>query len=372
MAPRSRPPFRADHVGSLLRPQKLLDARDARKAGTITAEQLRAVEDESIREAVKLQEDVGLQAITDGEFRRTWWHLDFLVSFANVEEIPPKVKVKFHTHQGDLEYEPPGFRVAGKLGHPKPIFVDHFKFVKSVTKGTAKMTIPSPSMMHFRGGRKAIDEKAYPDMAGFYADLGRVYNEEVMDLAAAGCRYLQLDETNFAYMCDPKLRAQVKENLGEDPDQLAHTYAKLINSVIKGKPDDMAVTMHLCRGNFQSAWVAEGGYEPVAEVLFNEVGVDGFFLEYDDERSGGFEPLRLVPKGKTVVLGLVTSKVGTMETKDSLKRRIDEAAKFVPLDQLALSPQCGFSSTVHGNKITVADEIAKLRLVVETAREVWG
>jgi 5-methyltetrahydropteroyltriglutamate--homocysteine methyltransferase len=350
----------------------LLDAREARKAGAITSDQLRAVEDESIREAVKLQEDIGLKAITDGEFRRTWWHLDFLVAFANVEEIPPKVKVKFHTHQGDLEYEPPGFRVAGKLGHPKPIFVDHFKFVQSVTKATPKMTIPSPSMMHFRGGRKAIDEKAYPDMDGFYADLGRVYNEEVKDLAAAGCRYLQLDETNFAYMCDPKLREQVKANLGEDPDRLAHTYARLINACIAGRPADMAITMHLCRGNFQSAWVAEGGYEPVAEVLFNEVGVDGFFLEYDDERSGGFEPLRLVPKDKIVVLGLVTSKVGTLETKDSLKRRIEQAAKFVPLDQLALSPQCGFSSTVHGNKITIDDEVAKLRLVVETAREVWG
>ena len=372
MSSRTRPPFRADHVGSLLRPQKLLDAREARKAGTLDAAGLRAVEDEAIKDAIKLQEDVGLEAITDGEFRRTWWHLDFLVSFANVEEIPPKVKVKFHTHEGDLEYEPPGFRVAGKLGHPRPIFVDHFKYVKSVTKKTPKMTIPSPSLMHFRGGRKAIDEAAYPDMAGFYADLARVYNEEMKDLAAAGCRYLQLDETNFAYMCDPKLREQVKANLGEDPDQLAHTYARLINDCIKGRPDDMAITMHLCRGNFQSAWVAEGGYEPVAEVLFNEVGVDGYFLEYDDERSGGFEPLRFVPKGKTVVLGLVTTKLGDLETKDSLKRRIDQAAKFIPLDQLALSPQCGFSSTVHGNKITVADEIAKLKLVVDTAREVWG
>jgi 5-methyltetrahydropteroyltriglutamate--homocysteine methyltransferase len=372
MAARQTPPFRADHVGSLLRPQKLQDARAARKAGKITADQLRTVEDESIRDVVKLQEGLGLQSVTDGEFRRTSWHMDFLVSFENATEIPPKVSVHFHTHEGDIEYQPPGLRVTGKLGHPRPIFVDHFKFVKSVTKGTPKMTIPSPSTMHFRGGRGAIDEKAYPDMAGFYADLARVYNEEVRDLAAAGCRYLQLDEVNFAYLCDPKLREQVRSNIGEDPNQLTHTYAKLINDVIKGRPADMAVTMHLCRGNFQSAWVAEGGYEPVAEVLFNEVGVDGYFLEYDDERSGGFEPLRFVPKGKTVVLGLVTSKVGTLETKDSLKRRIDQAAKFVPLDQLALSPQCGFSSTEHGNKLTLDDEIAKLRLVVETAREVWG
>jgi len=372
MAPRNRPPFRADHVGSLLRPQKLLDAREAKKAGKIAADQLRAVEDESIREVVKLQEEVGLQSVTDGEFRRTWWHLDFLVSFANVTEIPPKVSVHFHTDQGDMEYQPPGFKVTGKLGRPRPIFVDHFKFVKAATGRTPKLTIPSPSMMHFRGGRGAIDEKAYPEMAEFYADLARVYNEEVRDLAAAGCRYLQLDEVNFAYLCDPKLREQVRANIGEDPNQLTHTYARLINQVIAGRPADMAVTMHLCRGNFQSAWVAEGGYEPVAEVLFNEIGVDGYFLEYDDARSGGFEPLRFVPKGKTVVLGLVTTKRSPLESKDALKRRVEQASKFIALDQLALSPQCGFSSTVHGNKITVADEIAKLRLVVDTAREVWG
>ena len=372
MAARTTPPFRADHVGSLLRPKKLLDARAARQAGTITPAQLKAVEDEAVREVVKLQEDVGLHAITDGEFRRTWWHLDFLQGFNNATVVPPSVKVKFHTHEGDVELEPPGLKVTGKLSRPAPIFVDHFKFLKSVTKQTPKLTIPSPSMMHFRGGRAAIDDKAYPDLDHFYADLGRVYNEEVMDLAAAGCRYLQLDEVNFAYLCDPKLREQVKSKIGEDPNQLTHTYAKLINAAVAGRPKDMAITMHLCRGNFQSAWVAEGGYEPVAEVLFNEVAIDGFFLEYDDERSGGFEPLRLVPKGKTVVLGLVTTKVGKLESKDALKRRIDQAAKFVPLDQLALSPQCGFSSTVEGNNISFDDEIAKLRLVVETAREVWG
>ncbi len=371
MAPRTTPPFRADHVGSLLRPQKLLEARDRRKSGAITAEQLRAIEDEAIRDAIKLQEELGLEAITDGEFRRTFWHLDFLEGFSNVTVIPPRIKARFHTHEGDIEFAPPGLRVDGKLARPKGIFVDHFKFVKANTKKTAKQTIPAPSNMHFRGGRGAIDQKAYPDMAEFYADLARVYNEEVRDLAAAGCRYLQIDEVNFAYLCDPKLREQVK-GLGEDPAKLPHTYANLINASIAGRPKDMVVTMHLCRGNFQSAWVAEGGYDPVAEVLFNEIDIDGYFLEYDDARSGDFKPLRYLPKGKTVILGLVSSKLGKLETKDELKRRIDEAARYAPLDQLALSPQCGFSSTVEGNNITLDDEKAKLRLVVETAREVWG
>ncbi len=371
MAPRTTPPFRADHVGSLLRPQKLLDARERRKTNAITAQQLAQVEDEAIREAIALQEELGLDAITDGEFRRTFWHLDFLEGFANVTVIPPRFKARFHTREGDIEFAPPGLRVEGKLARPRGIFVDHFEFVKANTKKTAKQTIPSPSNMHFRGGRGAIDEKAYPDMAEFYADLGRVFSEEVRDLGAAGCRYLQLDEVNFAYLCDPKLREQVK-TIGEDPATLPHTYAKLINASIATRPKDMVVTMHLCRGNFQSAWVAEGGYDPVAESLFNEIDVDGYFLEYDDPRSGDFKPLRFLPKGKTVVLGLVTTKIGKLETKDELKRRIDEAARYAPLDQLALSPQCGFSSTVEGNKITLDDEKAKIRLVVEVAREVWG
>jgi 5-methyltetrahydropteroyltriglutamate--homocysteine methyltransferase len=371
MAPRTTPPFRADHVGSLLRPQKLLDARDKRKAGTITAEQLRQVEDEAIRDVVKLQEELGLEAITDGEFRRTFWHIDFLEQFANVTVIPPRIKARFHTHAGDIEFAPPGLRIDGKLARTHPIFVDHFKFVKGATKKTAKQTIPSPSNMHFRGGRAAIDQKAYPDFAEFYADLGRVFAEEVKDLGDAGCRYLQIDEVNFAYLCDPKLREQVKI-IGEDPATLPHTYAKLLNDSISTKPKDMVVTMHLCRGNFQSAWVAEGGYDPVAEALFNEIDVDGYFLEYDDPRSGDFKPLRFLPKGKTVILGLVTTKLAQLETKDELKRRIDEAARYAPLDQLALSPQCGFSSTVEGNKITLDDEKRKLQLVVEVAREVWG
>jgi 5-methyltetrahydropteroyltriglutamate--homocysteine methyltransferase len=371
MAPRTQPPFRADHVGSLLRPKELVDAREKKKRGEISADALREAEDKAIRDAVKLQEDAGLQVATDGEFRRTFWHVDFLVSFANVVMVPPSIKASFHTHKGDIHFAPPGIRIDGKLGRPHPIFVDHFKFLKSVTKVTPKMTIPAPSNMHFRGGRKAIDANAYPDLGEFYADLARVYNEEVKDLAAAGCRYLQIDEVNFAYLCDPKLREQV-QNIGSDPNTLPKTYAKLINDSIAGKPADMVTAMHLCRGNFRSAWVAEGGYEPVADVLFNQINVDGYFLEYDDERSGDFAPLRFVPKGKTIVLGLVTTKLPQLETKDALKRRIEEAAKYCPLDQLALSPQCGFSSTVEGNEVTVADEVAKLKLVVDTAREVWG
>ena len=365
------PPFRADHVGSLLRPERLHRARAQLKRGEIAPAALTAVEDDCIREVVRQQEEIGLKGVTDGEFRRTWWHLDFLQSFENVAVIPPSVKVKFHTHEGDIELEPPGLRVAGRLSRPKGIFVDHFAFLKSVARATPKMTIPSPSTMHFRGGRKAIDSGAYPEIEAFYADLARVYGEEIAALGAAGCRYLQLDEVNLAYLCDPKLQDQVR-NIGEDPKTLPHTYAKLINGAIAKRTPDMRLTMHLCRGNFQSAWVAEGGYEPVAEILFNEIGVDGYFLEYDDPRSGNFEPLRFVPKGKMVVLGLVTSKLAALETKDELKRRIEEAARFCPLEQLALSPQCGFSSTVEGNKLTIEDQFAKLRLIVEVAREVWG
>ncbi len=374
MPPRHTPPYRADHVGSLLRPRKLIEARAARQRGDITAEQLRAAEDDAIREAVKLQEDVGLQSATDGEFRRDSWHIDFLQEFANVEVIPSRIKARFQSEQGPVEYSPQTLQVTGKLGRPHPIFVDHFKFVQSVAqenkKVTPKLTIPSPSNMHFRGGRAAIDRQAYPDMAEFYADLARVYSEEVRDLAAAGCRYLQIDEVYIAYLCDPALREQVAA-LGENPQTLPRTYVQMINGAVAGRPKDMTVCMHLCRGNNQSGWVASGGYEPVAEVLFNEADVSGYFLEYDSERAGGFEPLRFVPKGKTVVLGLVTSKKGALESKDTIKRRIDEASKYCPLDQLALSTQCGFSSTVAGNKLTIEEQAAKLRLVVEVAREVW-
>jgi 5-methyltetrahydropteroyltriglutamate--homocysteine methyltransferase len=372
MTERTTPPFRADHVGSLLRPVKLRAARDAKARGELSAADLSRAEDEAIREAVKLQEDIGLRAVTDGEFRRTQWHLDFLTQFANVKLVPSKLQMRFHTHEGDIEVTPPTLNVAGKLARPHGIFVDHFKFVKSVARATPKQTIPSPTIMHFRGGRNAVDKTAYPEMAEFFADLARVYAEEIDDLAKAGCRYLQIDETNFAYLCDPAMREEVRKNIGEDPDKLPRTYAKLINAAIAKRPKDMTVCMHICRGNNQSAWLAEGGYDPVAEVLFNEIDIDGYFLEYDTPRAGDFKPLRLVPKGKLVVLGLVTTKSAALEPKDELKRRIAEAAKYLPLDQLCLSPQCGFSSTIEGNKVSVADEIAKLRLVVDTAREVWG
>ncbi|HUY20049.1 MAG TPA: 5-methyltetrahydropteroyltriglutamate--homocysteine S-methyltransferase [Candidatus Binataceae bacterium] len=367
---KTTPPFRADHVGSLLRPPELLAAREARKQERMTAAELREVEDRCIREAVKLQQELGFQAVTDGEFRRTWWHLDFLERFQNVTVVPPSVKAKFHRAEGDIEVMPPGIRVTGKLARPSAIMREDFNFLKSIAQVTPKVTIPSPSTMHFRGGRRAIDERAYPELAGFYADLGRIYAEEVADLAQAGCTYLQIDEVNLAYLCDPKLRDQVRL-IGENPETLPATYAHLINAAIATRPPAMTICMHLCRGNFQSAWVAEGGYEPVAEILFNQINVDGYFLEYDDPRSGDFSPLRFVPRGKTVVLGLVSSKTRALETVDELARRIDQAARFVPLDQLALSPQCGFSSTVEGNLVSLDDEIAKLRLVVETARRVW-
>jgi 5-methyltetrahydropteroyltriglutamate--homocysteine methyltransferase len=377
MPSRTVPPFRADHVGSLLRPQRLLDARARRRLGEIDARQLRAVEDEAIREAIKMQVDVGLKSITDGEFRRDSWHIDFLEQFGNVAVIPSKIKARFQSEQGPVEYQPLTLQVTGKLSRPRPIFVDHFAFVRATARdigGTAvtpKITIPSPSNMHFRGGRAAIDALAYPELEAFYADLARVYSEEVRALADAGCRYLQIDEVYIAYLCDPALRAEVAA-LGENPQTLPRTYVAMINGAVSGRPRDMAVCMHLCRGNNQSGWVAEGGYEPVAEVLFNEADVTGFFLEYDSVRAGDFSPLRFVPKGKVVVLGLVTTKKGALESKDAIKRRIDEAAKYLPLDQLALSPQCGFSSTVAGNRLTAEEQAAKLRLVVEVADEVWG
>jgi 5-methyltetrahydropteroyltriglutamate--homocysteine methyltransferase len=365
-------PFRADHVGSLIRPEYLITARTRYAAGEISADELQTVQEQAIREVVALQEEVGLKSVTDGEYNRGSWHTDFLLRFENVEPYQSKYTTTFHNEEGSVESKPHTMRVTGKLRRPEPIFVEDFRFLKSVTKAEAKITIPSPSIMHFRGGREAIDPSAYPDMAEFYADLSRVYSEEIGDLIDVGCRYLQIDETNFAYLCDPDLRAQVQTSIGEDPDSLPRVYAKLINDSIAGRPDDMTVCMHVCRGNFAGRWVAEGGYEPVADVLFNEIDVDGYFLEYDSVRAGGFEPLRLLPKGKRVVLGLVTTKRGEMESADELKRRIDEAAKFVDLDQLALSPQCGFSSGIGGNTMDIEHEKAKLGLVVEVARDVWG
>jgi 5-methyltetrahydropteroyltriglutamate--homocysteine methyltransferase len=368
---RNSPPFRADHVGSLLRPPELLSARERFRQGALTATELAASEDRAIRQVVKLQEDLGLKGITDGEFRRNLWHIDFLKQFANVEVARSSVRVKFHTEEGEIERLPSALRVVGKLSRPHPIFVDHFRFLKSVARATPKLTLPSPSVLHFRGGRGAIDSIAYPDMAEFYADLARVYAEEVSDLARAGCRYLQIDEVNFAYLCDPRFRAEMR-NIGEDPATLPSTYAHLINESIASRPADMTVCMHVCRGNFESAWLAEGGYDPVAEVLFNAIDVTGYFLEYDSERAGDFKPLRFVPKGKIVVLGLVTTKRGALETRDELMRRIDAAARYLPLEQLALSPQCGFASGERGNRLTLEEEVAKLRLIVDVAREVWG
>ncbi len=365
-------PFRADHVGSLIRPDYLIEARQKHAAGEISAEELQEVQENAIREVVALQEGVGLHSVTDGEYNRGSWQTDFLLRFANVEPYQSAHKSTFRSAAGTVESKPHSVRVTGKLARPKPIFVNDFKFLKTVTKETPKITIPSPSIMHFRGGRDAIDTTAYPTMDEFYTDLAAVYAEEIGDLIDAGCRYLQIDETNFAYLCDPTLRAQVQTSIGEDPDELPHVYARLINDAIAGRPDDMAVCMHVCRGNFAGRWVAEGGYEPVADVMFNELNIDGYFLEYDSERAGGFEPLRFVPKGKRVVLGLVTTKHGEMESADELKRRIEEASRFVDIDQLALSPQCGFSSGIGGNTMGIEHEKAKLSLVVKVAEEVWG
>jgi 5-methyltetrahydropteroyltriglutamate--homocysteine methyltransferase len=370
MTLRTVPPFRADHVGSFLRPPELLAARDRFAKGEISRTTLREAEDAAIRDVVRYQEDLGLTGITDGEFRRTYFHVDFLEQLDGVE-TKGGINVRFHTVKGDVEFAPPVMRVTGPVRHARPIQLADFEFLQSVTKKVPKVTIPSPTMLHFRGGREAISRDAYPDLERFYADVAAAYRDEIAALAKAGCRYLQLDDPNLAYLCDAKMREGARAR-GDDPDELPRRYARLINAAIEGRPKDMAVCVHLCRGNFKSAWVAEGGYEPVAQVLFNELAVDGYFLEYDDARSGDFAPLRHVPKGKVVVLGLVTTKLDTLETKDYLKRKIDEAAKQVPLEQLALSPQCGFSSTVHGNVIARDAQAAKLRLVVETAREVWG
>jgi methionine synthase II (cobalamin-independent) len=368
---RTTPPFRADHVGSLLRPPALKEAREAYKRGQINAEQLRAAEDAAIRDVVRLQEDVGLQGVSDGELRRGSWHMDFLYQIGGVTRFDENLKVQFHNEQGDIEFTPAALRVTGKLRLLKTIFGEDFAFLRSVTRNTPKLTIPAPSMMHYRGGKSVIDESVYPDLNAFWADLKNVYAQEVQALGKLGCTYLQLDDTSLAYLNDPTQRDYVSK-LGGDAKNQHLIYIDLINGALVNKPPDMTVCTHLCRGNYRSSWVAAGGYDYVAEALFNELNVNGFFLEYDDERSGGFEPLRFVPKGKYVVLGLVTSKRAALEKKDDLKRRLDAAAKFVPLEQICLSPQCGFSSTLEGNAVTLDEQIAKLRLVVEVAREVWG
>ena len=364
-------PAHYDHVGSFLRPKYLLEAREQKAKGSITAEQLRLVEDKAIAEIVKFQEDVGLKSITDGEFRRTYFHLDFLEQLGGVKvgEVTIGIGV-----DGKEHLMPPAIHVVDKVTHAKQIQLADYNFLKSqVSAGNrAKVTIPSPTMLHFRGGRAGISRTAYPELEPeFYEDVAKAYGDELRSLSAAGCDYVQMDDTNLAYLCDVNMREAAK-NRGDDPNELAHRYAKFINLVVAQKPAGMTLAMHLCRGNFRSTHAASGNYEPVAEALLKEMNIDAYFMEYDDDRSGDFKPLRYLPKGKTVVLGLVTTKFGAMENKDDLKRRIDEASRYAPMDQLALSPQCGFSSTVHGNDIAVGAQRAKLRLVIETAQEVWG
>jgi len=368
---REAPPFRADHVGSLLRPPELLRARESAKRNEISAQQLREAEDKAVRDVVRMQEDAGLQGITDGEFRRSSWHMDFLYQVGGVTKVQDNLTVQFHNEKGDIEFTPAALRVTGKLELKKCIFGEDFSYLKSVVRGTPKLTIPSPSMMHYRGGRAAIDAAVYPDLADFWRDLAAVYAAEIAALGKLGCTYLQLDDTSLAYLNDPAQREHVVQ-IGGSADKQHLVYIQLINAALANRPSGMTVCTHLCRGNFRSSWVASGGYDHVADALFGQLNVDGFFLEYDDERSGGFEPLRFVPKGKLVVLGLVTTKRGSLETKDMLRRRLDEASKYVPLDQICLSPQCGFSSTVEGNSLSMEQQMAKLRLIAETAREVWG
>ena len=367
---REKPPFRADHVGSLLRTAALKAARDKRARGEIAADAFKEIEDREIESVIKKQETAGLQSVTDGEYRRISWNIDFLEALDNVESYAGERKVKFST--SGPQPRQVLLRVISKLGgyRPHPM-IAHFKFLQAHTRQTAKVTIPSPSSLHFRYGRDGVPASIYPSMDDFYRDLGETYRKAVRAFADAGCRYLQLDEVNLAYLCDPALRAHIAAR-GEGPEALPKIYAGMINAAIADIPPDMAITMHLCRGNFRSSFAASGGYEPVAELLFNTINVHGYFMEYDSDRAGGFEPLRFVPKGKTVVLGLVTSKTGTLESKDDIKRRIDQATKFIALDQLCLSPQCGFASTEEGNILAEDEQWAKLRMIVELADEVWG
>ena len=367
---RTKPPFRADHVGSFLRPVALKDARARRERGEISAEDLAAVEDREIDRLIRKQESIGLAPITDGEFRRASWNHDFLGRLDGLEAYEGERKIKF---QGTgPQPKPILMRVTGKLGtfsgHP---MLEHFRYLKAHTRATPKMTIPSPTSAHFRYGRDAVPVAIYPEMDDFYRDLGQTYRKAVRAFADAGCRYLQIDEVNFTYLCDPKLREQVRAR-GDDPDKMPDIYAGMLNAAVADVPGDMTISMHLCRGNFRSTWMAQGGYERVADILFNGMNVDAYFMEYDSERAGGFEPLRFVPKGKFVVLGLITSKSGALEDRDVIKRRIDEAAKFVSIDQLCLSPQCGFASTEDGNELTEDQQWAKLAEIVEIADEVWG
>ncbi|HLU55339.1 MAG TPA: 5-methyltetrahydropteroyltriglutamate--homocysteine S-methyltransferase [Pseudonocardia sp.] len=372
MQRRTEPPFRADHVGSLLRPPALHAARERFAKGELDAEGLRAVEDEAIRDAVAMQEEIGLQAATDGEFRRTSWHMDFIYQLGGIERTDEQMQVVMRNQEGEKAFTTAGLAVRGKVHLREPIFADAFRFLASATTSAVpKLTIPSPSMVHYRAGTSAIDRTVYPDVEEFWSDLSAAYAAQIRAMADLGCRYLQLDDTSLAYLNDPAHRAQLAAR-GEDAEHAHIRYIKTINAALADRPEGMRITTHMCRGNYRSAWAAEGGYDFVAEALFNELDVDGFFCEFDDERSGSFAPLRFVPPGKQVVLGLVTTKTGRLEDPDDLKRRIDEASKYVPLDQLCLSPQCGFSSTVEGNALTMEEQVAKLRLIVDVAQDVWG
>jgi methionine synthase II (cobalamin-independent) len=366
-----RPPFRADHVGSLLRPSALKALRVKRETGEATAEELARAEDAAIRDAVALQESVGLEGITDGEMRRKSWHMDFLLQLGGLSSAGQTIPVTFHGTGGEIFFTRPDLAVSSRITRPKPILLEPFRFLKSVTTRTPKVTMPSPCMLYTQVGRAHIDPRVYPDLDGWIEDTAAAYRAEIGDLYAAGCRYLQLDDVSLAYLCDEEMRAQGLAR-GDDPDAQLALSVKLIRATLRDKPRDLTVCTHLCRGNFRSAWRAQGGYQRIAEVIFNQLPYDGFFLEFDDARSGDFSPLRHVPKGPRVVVGLVTSKVGTLEKKDDLKRRLDEAARYVPLDQLGLSPQCGFSSTMEGNELAVDRQRAKLALCVDVAREVWG
>jgi 5-methyltetrahydropteroyltriglutamate--homocysteine methyltransferase len=365
-------PFRADHVGSLLRPPALLDARGQHASGLLDDAGLRAAEDAAIRDVVALQEEVGLSSATDGEFRRTSWHMDFIHALGGVSKTDEQIRVRMRNATGEGAFTSAGLAVDGRVRLDEPIFAEHFRFLAgTVTTAVPKLTIPSPSMVHARGGTAAVDRTVYPDIEEFWADLSAAYAAQVRAVHDLGCRYLQLDDTSLAYLNDPTHRDALAAK-GDDPATMHLRYIRQINAAIADRPDDMVVTTHTCRGNFRSSWAAEGSYDFVAEALFGELAVDGFFCEFDDERSGSFEPLRFVPPGKKVVLGLVTTKSGALEDPDALKRRIDEAARYVPLDQLCLSPQCGFSSTVEGNDLTVDEQRAKLALVVRVAQDVWG
>jgi 5-methyltetrahydropteroyltriglutamate--homocysteine methyltransferase len=366
------PPFRADHVGSFLRPAPLMEARAQREAGALSAEALRSIEDEHIREVVRRQEAVGLSGITDGEFRRLYFHVDFLEQLDGVRVTYGDFLATFHKADGsEVGFRPPTMAVDAPVRHARSIQGEDFAFLAGQVSRLPKVCIPAPSMLHFRGGRAAIDSDVYPDLEAFFDDLTAAYRDEIADLASRGCRYIQMDDTNLAYLCDPAIRARTAER-GDDPDELTRRYVRLVNDAFRDRPDDMVAAIHLCRGNFKSAWVAEGGYEPVAEILFNEMDVDAFFLEYDDERSGDFAPLRFVPPDKRVVLGLMSSKRAEVESADDVKRRIDEASAYIALDQCALSHQCGFSSTAHGNELSDEDQWRKLARTVEVAVDVWG